>query len=83
MGNTTNYIEYKDVVTKKLTCTHPKVNRIWEWGGGSINPTDGIMHRYISILLNGEKDAHTFKDEGGEDDVIKKADLFLQTLPIN
>lgn len=82
MGEITNYIEYKEVVTKKLTCTHPKVNRIWEWGGASINPTDGTMHRYVSILLEGEENAHIFKDEGGED-AIKEAELFLQTIPIN
>jgi len=35
-----------------LTCSHPKVKKIWEWGGGASIPTNGDLIRNISILLD-------------------------------
>lgn len=58
----------------KLVCSHPKVEKIWEWGGLSINPTAEAQY-YLSILLkDGER-----KDFQGLD-AEEQAEKYLHSL---
>jgi hypothetical protein len=50
-----SYIKYEEISNQKaLICTHPKVKKVWEWGGCSINPTSKMV-RYISIQLDNDE----------------------------
>jgi hypothetical protein len=72
------YITYEEQVIKKLTCSHPKVKRIWEWGGGAAIPTDGTMQVYLSIIL--EDDSRYVFEDNDSGSAIEKAEQFLSTL---
>lgn len=71
-----NYIE--NVQNQKLTCTHPMVAKIWEYGGCASNLPNSEFIRYVCIgLKNGI--IKQFKDTANGD-AIKEAELYLQNL---
>lgn len=55
------YLHYEPVTIQKLTCSHPQVKRIWEYGGLANTETDDKMYRYISIILQ-DGTRREFKD---------------------
>lgn len=71
------YIEYKPVTVTQLVCSHPHVDRIWEYGGLSMNATSS-MQRVICIILK-DKSRHEFKDEGKGGAIIE-AEKFLSEI---
>lgn len=72
------YIERKPITVERLTCSHPKVDRIWEYGGLAETPTDGGMVRYVSIMLK-DFTRKDFQDKG-DGKAIEEAEAFLKTL---
>ena len=75
----TENIKREPVTVTRLTCSHPEVKRIWEYGGASMNPTNGTLHRFLCLeLLNGE--VKEFKDDG-EGQAETDAEKFLSELP--
>lgn len=74
-----SYVSYQPVTVQRLHCSHPRVKRIWEFGGGSANPSDGTLHRFISIVLDNEE-RHEFRDQG-DGSAIKELEQFLKDLP--
>ena len=73
-----SYIKHEPVTVTKLTCNHPKVKRIWEYGGASTNPTDGTMHSYVSIQLDNDEVVN-FKGDENESPELK-AEKYLTEL---
>lgn len=74
-----NYIEIKEetVQVKRMTCSHPLVTKIWEYGGGAANvPTGGGWNRFICLMLK-DGTVKQFQDDGNGN-AIKEAELFLQ-----
>jgi hypothetical protein len=63
----------KETVTV-IICDHPKVERVWEWGGMSMQPdSEGIY--YLSVLLkDGEQTDFAGKSY---ENVIGQAEEFL------
>ncbi len=70
--------EYIKQTEKGRVCTHPKVEKYWEWGGG---PVKGPMNHYSSIILiDGTK--CEFKAEVPEYlNAIEMCNNFLNTIP--
>ncbi len=72
------YIKKEPVMVEQLVCTHPKVKRIWEYGGGSADPSDNRFFYYLCLILeDGTK--KEFKDNGygkAKDD----AEAYLKTI---
>ena len=71
------YIETKEVLIKQLTCSHPSVERIWEYGGLAAIPTDGIAKRVVCLKIKGVHDPIKFIDKG-DGQAIEEAEFFLQ-----
>ena len=74
------YIQIKEetepVKVNIMTCTHPLVTKIWEYGGGEMNKSSE-WSRYICLELK-DGTVNKFRDNGyGE--AIEEADLFLQS----
>lgn len=57
------YLQRKEVKVTRLTCSHPKVLRIWEYGSLSAYPINSEMNRTICVLLEGNVSAIEFKDK--------------------
>lgn len=73
------FIKREAVTVHRLTCNHPQVNKIWEYGGGSVNPTDDTLYVFLCIeLKNGE--IRQFKDDL-DGTCEQKAEKFLSELP--
>ena len=73
-----NYIEIKEetVQVKRMTCSHPLVIKIWEYGGGAAQvPTGDGWNRYVCLLLK-DGTVKCFQDDGNGD-AIKEAEQFL------
>lgn len=76
------YITTELVQIPKLTYSHPKVLRIWEWGAFATVPTSGEPFRKIGILLK-DGSRHEFSDDGGEDSLaLARAQDFVCNLPL-
>jgi len=73
------YIKREKVTVEKLTCSHPKVDRIWETGGFAAIETNPLMVRNIHIMLK-DFSRHDFTDHG-EGKAIEEAEQFLSNLP--
>jgi len=80
-----SYIKTEEVIVNKLTCSHPKVSKIWEYGALSeVLPlgTD-MMYRCVCILLKSEDptkaERYEWKDNGDGSAIIE-AEKFLETL---
>lgn len=73
-----SYIEIKEetVQVRRLTCSHPMVTKIWEYGGMDANPSNREMFRYVCLLLN-DGTTKEFQDNGNGD-AIKEAEKYLQ-----
>jgi hypothetical protein len=71
-----SYIKREKVLVEQLTCAHPLVKRIWEYGG--MAQGEG-MKRWVSIQLIDDRRGD-FSDEGGGE-AIEKAEAWLKTLP--
>jgi len=78
-----SYVKRELVTIEKLTCSHPKVDRIWEYGALAGIPTNSEMVRCISIILKpftpGNIQRHEFKDNG-DGQAITDLEAFLETL---
>lgn len=69
------YIKQYDVINRK--CTHPKVEKYHEWGGG---PASGPFTHHVTIhLIDGTE--HDFKSDGRACDAVEEANNFLNTIP--
>lgn len=81
LKNCTNmvYIKREPVTIVKLTCVHPKVKRIWEWGGAACIPTSGLFFRTISLLFDDDT-RKDFTDDGNNDGAIHEAEKYLQSI---
>lgn len=78
------YIEHQENVIKKLSCTHPKIKKIWEYGGCATIPTSGELVRYVSLLwYEGNTECRRDFKDNGDGKAIIEAEIFLSTLPIN
>lgn len=74
------YIERKPVTVIQLTCSHPQVFKIWEYGGAAAVPSNSTgMIRFLCMQLkNG--DVKQFLDSG-EGQAEIDAEKFLSELP--
>lgn len=65
----------------RLNCTHPKVERIWEYGGLAEIPTSSLAKRIlcIAIIEKGHYIVYEFEDNG-DGEAIKEAEKFLEKL---
>ncbi len=72
------YINLEEVKTVMLTCNHPKVKRIWQYGGLAAIPTSSEMVRNLCLLMD-DDEIKSFADNGNGD-AIKEAEEFLSTL---
>ena len=68
------YIDFKEetIQATRVTCSHPLISRIWQYGGLCENPTNGEAYIVTSILLN-DGGRHEFRS-------IEDAEIFLSTL---
>jgi hypothetical protein len=74
-----NYVTHEDLVVKRITCNHPKVKKIWEWGAlAAVNITGEMVHCISLILDNDER--VDFKSEKENDPVYKKVESYLQNI---
>ncbi len=73
------YIKREPVTVTRLTCSHPKVKRIWEHGALAATPTNSLMTRVLCIQLDNDEVKH-FED-GGEGQAEADAEKFLSELP--
>jgi len=71
-------IQETDEVVKRLSCNHPMVSRIWEYGGLASSPTGAEPKRHLCLLMQDES-VKTFSDNGNGD-AIKEAEQYLSTL---
>lgn len=69
------YIKQVDVINRK--CTHPKVEKYHEWGGGTVNGP--FIHHVTIHLTDGSE--HDFKAENRVCDAIEDANNFLNKIP--
>lgn len=70
---------YIEEIGNKLTCNHPKVSNINEWGGVGLDQISKAF-RFINITMsNGDKE--TFQDFG-EGKAIEDAEHFLKKVII-
>ena len=76
-----SYIQTKDetLQVNKLTCSHPLVSKIWQYGGMAQIPNNGFIYRFVGMLLT-DGSTHYFKDNG-DGEAIKNAEIFLNSLP--
>jgi hypothetical protein len=69
------YIKYKGF---DLTCTHPKVKKVHQFGGG---PANGPFYHYVAIKMEDGSDKE-FKASGDNvTDAIEQCNNFLNTIP--
>ena len=62
-----------------LSCSHPRVKKIHEWGGGAAHPTKSTWFRFITVeFLDGGQE--TFRDNGENDTAINEAEEYLKSL---
>lgn len=73
-----NTIIETDQVVKRLSCNHPKVLNIWEYGGLASIPTSAEVVRHLCLLMN-DGAVKTFTDNANGD-AIKEAEQYLSTL---
>jgi hypothetical protein len=71
-------VEYIKQTEQGRICTHPKVTKYYEWGGGALK---GPIYHYSSIeLMDGTK--RDFKVEATVyHDAIEECNNFLNTIP--
>jgi hypothetical protein len=70
------YIERKD---GELICTHPKVEKVWQYGVGNINNKDEQFERCISFTCIIMKDG-TRKEFQDLKESFDEAEKYLQTI---
>jgi hypothetical protein len=75
-----NYLKREQVTVERLTCSHPKVSRIWEYGGLASTPTNSEAVRYICILMEGDTHPIQFTDNG-DINAINELEKYLQAIP--
>jgi len=66
---------YIETFNNRLTCTHPKVSKIHEWGGVSLD-LQRTAHRFITLTMSDGKEK-IFRDYG-EGEAVKEAEMYLQ-----
>lgn len=49
-----SYLKHEPVTVTKLTCSHPKVKRIWEWGGLSVNDVTSDPLHYVGMIMEND-----------------------------
>lgn len=69
------HLSFKKVEHLEIVCEHPKVSKVWQWGGMSINPTSGMKH-WVSVLLIDE----TRKDFEIKNNDMSEVDKFIDNL---
>ena len=72
------YITKSPVIVEKLTCNHPKVENIWEYGGLSSIPTSSEIIRVVCILMI-DRTVIKFMDDV-KDTAIEKAEEYLKSI---
>jgi|JI10StandDraft_1071094.scaffolds.fasta_scaffold2889969_2 hypothetical protein len=60
----------------KLTCNHPKVSKIHEWGGVGLDPFS-TAYRFITLTMS-DGEEKIFQDYG-EGKAEEEAEKYLQT----
>ncbi len=71
------YISLEPVTIQKLVCNHPKIKKIWEYGGSS-RILNNDFRRFLHLQLDNDS-IETFED-GGEGKAIEDAEKFLSEL---
>jgi len=67
--------QYIEQTSEGIKCIHPKVKKVWQWGGGPVN---GPFDDYLSIIM--EDDTHCeFKSK--ETTHVEQCNNFLNTIP--
>jgi len=73
-------IYYTEKTVKVIHCNHPKVERIWEFGGLSQSPTNGAAIRSVCIMIKEGKNNPIQFDDYGDGSAITQAEQYLQSL---
>lgn len=71
------YISLEPLTIEILVCNHPKVKRIYAYGGMSQIPNEGVQ-RFLYLKLDDDS-IQTFEDDGGGK-AIEDAENFLAKL---
>lgn len=69
--------QYIKQTEKGRICTHPKVTKFWEWGGG---PASGPFMNNASIILEDGTECNFKCDANDAPDSIEQLNNFLNTL---
>lgn len=68
-------------ITREFKCSHPKITKVWFWGGGSPNPTAPLKAYLEMMTESGERYNQEVTEEELETGNIPKAEEWLQALP--
>lgn len=74
----TEYIKREQITVERLTCSHKKVKKIWEYGALAEIPTSSLMTRVLCIQLENDE-VKKFEDNGNGQAEID-AEKFLQEI---
>lgn len=70
--------EYIKETDKGRTCSHPRVAKYWEWGGG---PAAGPFDHFVSVELTDGMQCEFKARADDYTDAIDQCNNFLNTIP--
>jgi hypothetical protein len=71
-------IEYIKQTDKGRICTHPQIEKYWEWGGCALG---GEVYHYTSVKLKDGTEYNFKAEEPAYHDSIEQCNKFLNTIP--